>query len=90
METPHPAEMEKLKLSTLELDPHVVRLVPREMAQRFHLVAVGQEENALVVAMEDVHISGEQINVTRHAHDQIARHLATNTRCYVDDQNGRQ
>ena len=53
METPHPADMEKLKLSTLEIDPHVVRLVPREMAQRFHLVAVGQEDDALVVAMED-------------------------------------
>jgi type IV pilus assembly protein PilB len=37
----------------MEIDPHVVRLVPREMAQRFRLVAVGQEEDALILAMED-------------------------------------
>ena len=53
METLHPFDSEKLNLSALEIDPHVVRLIPREMAQRFRLVAVGQEDDALVVAMED-------------------------------------
>ena len=37
----------------MEIDPHVVRLVPHEMAQRFRLVAVGQEDDALILAMED-------------------------------------
>ncbi len=37
----------------MEIDPHVVRLVPREMALRFRLVAVGQDEDALILAMED-------------------------------------
>jgi type IV pilus assembly protein PilB len=37
----------------MEIDPHVVRLVPREMALRFRLVAVGQEDDALILAMED-------------------------------------
>jgi type IV pilus assembly protein PilB len=50
---PNPHESEKLQLSSMEIDPHIVRLVPREMAQRFHLVAVGQENDALVLAMED-------------------------------------
>ena len=53
METPHTNEPEKLHLSSMEIDPHVVRLIPHEMAQRFRLVAVGQEENSLVLAMED-------------------------------------
>ena len=53
METAHPHEPERLHLPSMEIDPHVVRLVPREMAQRFRLVAVGQEEDALILAMED-------------------------------------
>ncbi|MCK4511539.1 hypothetical protein KAW64_07365, partial [bacterium] len=53
METAHPHEPERLHLLSMEIDPHVVRLVPREMAQRFRLVAVGQEEDALILAMED-------------------------------------
>ncbi len=53
METAHPLEPEQLSLSNMEIDPHVVRLVPREMAQRFRVVAVGQEEDALILAMED-------------------------------------
>ena len=43
----------KLELSKMEIDPHVVRLVPREMARRFHVVAVGREDDALLLAMED-------------------------------------
>lgn len=43
----------KLELARLEIDPHIVRLIPREMARRFHLVAVAQENDALLVAMED-------------------------------------
>ncbi len=53
METAHPHEPERLRLSGMEIDPHVVRLVPREMAQRFRLVAVGQEADTLILAMED-------------------------------------
>ncbi|MFH1689413.1 MAG: GspE/PulE family protein [Candidatus Eisenbacteria bacterium] len=53
METAHPHEPERLRLSSMDIDPHVVRLVPREMAQRFRLVAVGQEDDALILAMED-------------------------------------
>lgn len=44
---------DKLDLSKLDIDPHVVRLVPREMARRFHMIAIAQESNTLVVAMED-------------------------------------
>jgi len=44
---------EKLDLSHMEIDYHVVRLIPREMARRFRLVAVGREEDRLLVAMED-------------------------------------
>jgi type IV pilus assembly protein PilB len=43
----------KLELSRMDIDPHVVRLVPREMARRFHVVAVGREGDTLVLAMED-------------------------------------
>jgi len=43
----------RLELARLEIDPHIVRLIPREMARRFHLVAVAQENDALLVAMED-------------------------------------
>jgi type IV pilus assembly protein PilB len=43
----------KLDLSKLEIDPHVVRLVPREMARRFRLVAVGREGETLLLAMAD-------------------------------------
>jgi len=43
----------KLELNRLEIDPHVVRLVPREMARRFHLVAVAREDDSLLVAMAD-------------------------------------
>ena len=53
MEHTNPHEPETVRLSGLEIDPHVVRLIPREMAQRFRLVAVGQEDDALVLAMED-------------------------------------
>ncbi|MBN2565195.1 MAG: Flp pilus assembly complex ATPase component TadA, partial [Candidatus Eisenbacteria bacterium] len=53
MVAPTPHESEKLHLADMEIDPHIVRLVPREMAQRFHLVAVGQENDALILAMED-------------------------------------
>ena len=53
MENTHSHEPEHLQLASMEIDPHVVRLVPREMAQRFRLVAVGQEEDALILAMED-------------------------------------
>jgi len=45
--------LEKVHLASMEIDPHVVRLIPREMAQRFRLVAVGQEGDALILAMED-------------------------------------
>ena len=48
-----PEQDAKLELSRMEIDPQVVRLVPRDMALRFHLVAVGREEDALLVAMED-------------------------------------
>ncbi len=44
---------DKLDLSSLEIDYHVVRLIPREMARRFRLVAVGREDDSLLVAMED-------------------------------------
>ena len=40
-------------ISTLDVDSHVVRLIPREMARRFRLVAVSREGDTLVVAMED-------------------------------------
>jgi len=43
----------RLEIARLEIDPHIVRLIPREMARRFHLVAVAQENDALLVAMED-------------------------------------
>jgi type IV pilus assembly protein PilB len=43
----------RLELARLEIDPHIVRLIPREMARRFRLVAVAQENEALLVAMED-------------------------------------
>jgi hypothetical protein len=36
----------KLDLAKVDIDPHVVRLVPREMARRFHLVAVGRDAAA--------------------------------------------
>jgi type IV pilus assembly protein PilB len=42
-----------LDLSKLEIDPHVVRLVPREMARRFGVVAVGRDGDTLLLAMED-------------------------------------
>jgi type IV pilus assembly protein PilB len=50
---PESAGSEKLHITTMEIDPHIVRLIPREMAQRFHLVAIGQEDDSLVVAMAD-------------------------------------
>jgi type IV pilus assembly protein PilB len=53
LETPRPNDGEKLRVMSMEIDPHVVRLVPREMAQRFKLVAVGQEDDALILAMAD-------------------------------------
>ena len=53
MEDNRPTGSEKLRLTSMDIDPHIVRLVPREMAQRFHLVAVGQEDDALVIAMAD-------------------------------------
>ena len=40
-------------LSKSPLDTHVVRLIPSEMARRFHLIAVAQDNNKLVVAMDD-------------------------------------
>jgi type IV pilus assembly protein PilB len=43
----------KLELSKMDIDPHVVRLVPREMARRFHLCAVGREGETLLLAMAD-------------------------------------
>jgi type IV pilus assembly protein PilB len=43
----------KLDLSSLEIDPHVVRLVPCEMARRFCVAAVGREGDTLLLAMED-------------------------------------
>jgi len=43
----------KLDLSKLEIDPHVVRLVPREMARRFRVAAVRQEGDVLLLAMAD-------------------------------------
>ena len=43
----------KLDLAAIDIDPHVVRLVPREMARRFHLVAVGREGETLLIAMAD-------------------------------------
>ncbi len=42
-----------LDISTLDVDSHIVRLIPREMARRFHLIAVGRDGDTLVVAMED-------------------------------------
>jgi len=48
-----PESESKLDLSTMEIDPQVVRIVPRDMARRFHLVAVARESDALIVAMED-------------------------------------
>jgi type IV pilus assembly protein PilB len=53
LEHTNPQEPERIRISNMEIDPHVVRLIPREMAQRFRLVAVGQEDDALVLAMED-------------------------------------
>ena len=43
----------KLDLTSLEIDPHVVRLVPCEMARRFCVAAVDREEDTLLLAMED-------------------------------------
>ena len=43
----------KLDLAAIDIDPHVVRLVPREMARRFHLVAVGRDGETLLLAMAD-------------------------------------
>ncbi len=43
----------RLELSELDIDCHVVRLIPREMARRFRLVAVGRDEDSLLVAMSD-------------------------------------
>lgn len=43
----------KLDLQSYEIDPHVVRLVPREMARRFCVVAVGRDGDTLLLAMED-------------------------------------
>ncbi len=43
----------ELDLSTYEVDSHVAQLVPREMARRFHLIAVAREDGALLVAMDD-------------------------------------
>ncbi len=43
----------RLDLSTVEIDPHVVRLVPREMSRRFCVAAVGREGDTLLLAMED-------------------------------------
>ncbi len=43
----------RLALSDLDIDCHVVRLIPREMARRFCLVAIGREEDTLLVAMSD-------------------------------------
>ena len=43
----------KLELSEMDIDPHVVRLVPPEMARRFRLAAVGREGETLLLAMAD-------------------------------------
>jgi type IV pilus assembly protein PilB len=43
----------KLDLAGLQIDAKVVRLIPHQMARRFKLIAVAQEDDALVVAMED-------------------------------------
>jgi type IV pilus assembly protein PilB len=43
----------QLDLTTYEVDPHVVRLVPREMSRRFCVVAIGREGDTLLLAMED-------------------------------------
>ncbi len=48
-----PDPSSRLDLSKLDIDCHVVRLIPREMARRFRLVAVGREDDALLVAMGD-------------------------------------
>jgi type IV pilus assembly protein PilB len=53
LEHANPQEPERIRISNMEIDPHVVRLIPREMAQRFKLVAIGQEDDALILAMED-------------------------------------
>ncbi len=43
----------QLDLATFEVDSHVTQLVPREMARRFHLIAVAREDGGLLVAMDD-------------------------------------
>ncbi len=42
-----------LDLQNCEIDPHVVRLVPPEMARRFCVAAVGRDGDTLLLAMED-------------------------------------
>ncbi len=42
-----------LDLQGCDIDPHVVRLVPREMARRFCVAAVGRDGDTLLLAMED-------------------------------------
>ncbi|MBD3349332.1 MAG: type II secretion system protein GspE [Candidatus Eisenbacteria bacterium] len=48
-----PAETASLDLQNLDIDAHVVRLVPREMARRFCVAAVGREGDTLLLAMAD-------------------------------------
>lgn len=48
-----PESSETLELSRMQIDDHVVQLIPREMARRFRLIAVAREDDVLVVAMED-------------------------------------
>jgi len=48
-----PDESASLDLQSLEIDAHVVRLIPREMARRFCVAAVGREGDTLLLAMAD-------------------------------------
>lgn len=44
-----------LRLSDVEIDPEVVRLIPFDIAQRFNVIAVSRVNRTLVVAISDPH-----------------------------------
>jgi type IV pilus assembly protein PilB len=44
-----------LRLSDVELDPEVVKLIPHDIARRFNVIAVSKVSRTLVVAISDPH-----------------------------------
>ena len=42
-----------VNLLEFELDPEVVKIIPREMAERYKVIAIQKTENSLIIAMAD-------------------------------------